>query len=79
MAEAQFGAVLQFPPMRLNAQELADLAPGKILRLPLPCQSMAELRVGGLPLFHAQTVRTGDHRGAQVQGHTAAAKRQLTH
>jgi flagellar motor switch protein FliM len=78
MAEAQFGAVLEFPPMRLNARELADLAPGKVLRLPLPCQSVAELRVGGLPVFHAQPVRSGEHRGAQVQGYTAAAKRQLT-
>ena len=78
MSEAQFGAVLQFPPMRLNARELADLEPGKVLRLPLACQSPAELRVGGLPVFHAQAVRSGEHRGAQVQGHTAAARRQMT-
>jgi flagellar motor switch protein FliM len=75
MADAQFGAVLQFPPMRLNARELADLSPGKVLRLPLPCQSAAELRVGGLPLFVAQPVRSGEHRAAQVQGHTASALR----
>ena len=75
MAQAQFGAVLQFPPMRLNARELADLAPDKVLGLPLPRQSMAELRVGGLRIFHAQPVRSGDHRGAQVKGHTADAER----
>jgi flagellar motor switch protein FliM len=75
MSESQFGAVLQFPPMRLNAQELADLAPDKVLRLPLPRQSMAELRVGGLPIFRAQPVRSGEHRGAQVQGHTVDASR----
>ncbi|HEX9198075.1 MAG TPA: FliM/FliN family flagellar motor C-terminal domain-containing protein, partial [Acidobacteriaceae bacterium] len=75
MAETQFGAVLQFPPMRLNAQELADLAPGKVLRLPLPRQSSAELCVGGLPMFNAQPVRSGEHRGAQVNGHTAEAER----
>lgn len=75
MAEAQFGAVLQFPSMRLNAQELAELAPGKVLRLPLPRQSSAELRVGGLPIFSALPVRSGEHRGAQVKGQTAEAGR----
>jgi len=78
MSEAQFGAVLQFPPMRLSAQELAALGPGKLLRLPLPRQSAAELRVGGLPIFHAQPVRSGEHRGAQVNGRTADAERQWT-
>jgi hypothetical protein len=37
---------------------------------------MAELRVGGLSIFHAQPVRSGEHRGAQVKGHTADAQRQ---
>ena len=77
MAEAQFGAVLQFPTMRLNARELACLKPGTVLRLPLPTQAIAELRVGGLPIFHAQPVRSGEHRGAQVQGHTAISKRYI--
>jgi flagellar motor switch protein FliM len=75
MADAQFGAALQFPPMRLNAAELADIYPGKVLRLPLARQSAAELRVGGLPIFHALPVRTGEHRGAQVKGHTVDAER----
>lgn len=75
MAEAQFGAALQFPPMRLNAGELAALVPGKVLRLPLVRQAQAELRVGGLPIFEAQPVRSGDHRGAQVRRHTADAER----
>ena len=77
MAEAQFGAVLQFPTMRLNARELACLKPGTVLRLPLPTQAIAELRVGGLPIFHAQPMRSGEHRGAQVQGHTAISKRYI--
>jgi len=77
MAEAQFGAVLQFPTMRLNARELACLKPGTVLRLPLPTQAIAELRVGGLPIFHAQPVRSGEQRGAQVQGHTAISKRYI--
>ncbi len=33
MEDALFGGVLQFPPMRLNAGELAALTPGKVLRL----------------------------------------------
>jgi flagellar motor switch protein FliM len=76
MEEAQFGAALQFPTMHLNAWELADMVNGTVLRLPLPRQSMAELRVGGLSIFHAQPVRSGEHRGAQVKGHTADAQRQ---
>jgi flagellar motor switch protein FliM len=76
LEEARFGAVLQFPSMRVNAGELAELAPGRVLRLPLVRHSAAELRVGGLPIFHALPVRSGEHRGAQVKGHTADAARQ---
>ena len=36
MGEVKVGAVLQFPPVRLRRGELASLAPGAILRLPLP-------------------------------------------
>jgi flagellar motor switch protein FliM len=75
MEEAAFRGVLQFPPMRLNAWELSELEPGKVLRLPLPKHSLAELRVGGLPVFHALPVRTGEHRGAQVKGFTEEAER----
>jgi flagellar motor switch protein FliM len=75
MTEARFGAALQFPAMRLNAGELAQLAPGKVLRLPLARHSAAELRVGGLPIFQALPVRTGEQRGAQVKGHTVEAGR----
>jgi flagellar motor switch protein FliM len=79
MAEARFGGVLQFPPMRVNAGELAALAPGKVLRLPLARQAAGELRIGGLPIFDALAVRSGDHRGAQVKGHTAASQRESAH
>jgi flagellar motor switch protein FliM len=68
LAEAPFGAVLQFPPMRLNAGELGQLVPGKVLRLPLARHAAAELRVAGLPLFEALPVRSGEHRGAQMKG-----------
>ena len=77
MEEAQFGAALQFPTVRLNARELADMVPGKVIRLPLPRQASAELRVAGMPLFHGQPVRSGEHRGAQVKGFTLDAQRQI--
>ena len=67
LGEACFGAVLQFPPLRLLARELADIVPGTILRLPLPRHSAAELRVGGIAFGRARPVRTGEHRGAQMQ------------
>jgi flagellar motor switch protein FliM len=67
MGEVKMGAVLQFPSVRLRAEELAGLAVGSMLRLPLPKHSEAELRVGGLMLARAHPVRTGEHRGAQVE------------
>lgn len=79
MAEAQFGAVLQFPSMRVNAGELAALTSGKILRLPLERQAAAELRIGGLPMFEGMPVRTGDQRGVQVRARTAEAERAAVH
>ena len=68
MGEAKIGALLQFPTMRLRASELATLAPGMILRLPLAKHSASELRVGGLLFGRAHPVRTGEHRGAQLEG-----------
>jgi flagellar motor switch protein FliM len=67
MGEAKIGAVLQFPVMRMRAGELAALEPGKVLRLPLPRHSISELRVGGLQFGRAHPVRTGEHRGAQLE------------
>lgn len=75
MEEAQFGASLQFPTMSLNAKELAEMVPGKVIRLPLPRQATAELRVGGMPIFLGQPVRSGEHRGAQIKGFTPDAQR----
>jgi flagellar motor switch protein FliM len=68
MGETKLGAVLQFPPVRLRAAELTMLEPGMILRLPLPKHGMAELRVGGLQFGRAHPVRSGEHRGAQLEG-----------
>ncbi len=67
LGEAKVGALLQFPQMRLRASEVASLVPGTVLRLPLPKTSTAELRVGGLHFGYAHPVRTGEHRGAQLE------------
>jgi flagellar motor switch protein FliM len=68
MGEAKIGTLLQFPTMRLRVSELAALAPGMILRLPLAKHAASELRVGGLLFGRAHPVRTGEHRGAQLEG-----------
>lgn len=67
LGETGVCAVLQFAPMRLRARELAALAPGKILRLPIPRHAGAELRIGGVAFGRAQPVRMGEHRGAQME------------
>jgi flagellar motor switch protein FliM len=67
MGEARVGTVLQFPMMRLRAKELVTLEPGTVLRLPLARHSISELRVGGLQFGQAHPVRTGEHRGAQLE------------
>jgi flagellar motor switch protein FliM len=68
MGEAKIGALLQFPTMRLRASKLAALTPGMILRLPLARHAASELRIGGLVFGRAYPVRTGEHRGAQLEG-----------
>jgi flagellar motor switch protein FliM len=68
LGRTKVGALLQFPEMRLRASEVAALIPGTILRLPLPNTSTAELRVGGLHFGQAHPVRTGEHRGAEIEG-----------
>lgn len=69
MGEVKLGAALQFPAMRLRASELTALAPGTILRLPLAKHAASELRIGGLHFGRAYPVRSGEHRGAQLEEH----------
>ena len=61
------GTVLQFTPMKLQARELIQLEPGKILRFPLSRYETSELCIGGLPLARAHPVRSQEHRGAQIE------------
>lgn len=82
LGQSKFGALLQFPQMRLRASEIAALAPGTILRLPVPNTRSAELRVGGLNFGHANPVRIGEHRGAQLYHaatHAMTLERQEQH
>lgn len=67
VGETQVGSVLQFPPVRLSARQIAQLAPGYVLRLPVPRHAAAELRVGGVPLGRARPVKLGEHRGACME------------
>lgn len=72
VGESTVSAMLQFPSVRLKARELAALAPGTTLRLPLPRHAAAEFRVGGLTLAKARPVRVGEHRGARMETPGAA-------
>jgi flagellar motor switch protein FliM len=67
MGETKIGATLQFPVMRLRGSDLAGLQPGAVLRLPMARHAVSELRVGGLHFGRAHPVRTGEHRGAQLE------------
>ena len=68
VGEMEVGTLLQVPPMRLRASELVAMSPGTLLRLPLARHAASELRVGGLQFGRAYPVRTGEHRGAQLEG-----------
>ena len=59
-------ATLHFPSMRLRVADLRSLKPDSLLPLPLARGVTAELRVGGVGVFRAEPVRSGDHRAARV-------------
>lgn len=67
VGETKINAVLQFPPVRLRATEIAALAPGSVLRLPVPRHAPAEIRIGGLSFARARPVRMGEHRSARIE------------
>ena len=64
----RFGAALQLPPVRIAARELEDLKVGGMIKLAVPSNRPAELRVAGVPLFDARAVCFGEHRGAHLEG-----------
>ena len=58
----RFGASLQLPPCACPASALENLAPGTVLRLDLPANTVPEWRVGGQLLSAPQAIRQGAHR-----------------
>jgi len=77
MRESKVEVLLQLPAMRLAATEIATLEPGSVLRLPVPKYESSDLIVGGLPMGKACPVRSGDHRGARLEGITTAVIEQV--
>lgn len=59
-------AALELPRVRVPAQELGELRPGRILRLNLPARTPAHLRAGGVVLFAAAPVGQAEHRAAHL-------------
>jgi flagellar motor switch protein FliM len=70
----RFGSSLQLPTIRLAAREIENLAPGQILRLDLPANTLPVWQVGGLPIAKAQAVRQGPHRAARIAQSMTEAK-----
>jgi len=71
----RFGGTLQLPPVRLPASMIESLAPGTVLRLDVPANTVPEWRVGGQFLAPAHAVRQGSHRAARMEQETEGAAR----
>jgi len=70
----RFGATLQLPPVRLNAQVVENLKPGAVIRLDLPANTVPEWRVGGQSLLSAQAIRQGVFRAARMDSGIAGER-----
>lgn len=62
----RFGGALQLPSVRIAASTVESLAPGTILRLDLPANTVPEWRVGGHCLSPAEAICQGEHRAARM-------------
>jgi flagellar motor switch protein FliM len=62
----RFGAALQLSPVGIPARDLEGLRPGGIVRLGIPSNTPAELRINGKTLFAARPVSYGEYRGAHL-------------
>jgi flagellar motor switch protein FliM len=62
----RFGCSLQLPSVRVAASALENLAPGSLVRLNLPADTVPLWRVAGQPLLKAQAIRQGPHRAARI-------------
>lgn len=70
--KASTRVVLQLPAVRVAAEPLGSLCPGKILKLGLPTRSAAQLRAGSVVLFSAAPVGQAEHRAAHLLEHSPA-------
>jgi flagellar motor switch protein FliM len=61
-----YGAILQLPIVKVSANAVQQLRPGSFLPLQLSTESPAVLLVAGKPMFHAQPVAAGQHKGAHL-------------
>lgn len=68
MGMSKVNVTLQLPPLRLRASAIASLEVGGVLRLPVAKHQNSEMRISGLQLAKARPVRSGDHRGALLEG-----------
>jgi flagellar motor switch protein FliM len=61
------GGSLQLPAVRLAAEIIENLEPGKVIRLDQPANTPPVWRVGGQTLTQAQAIRQGAHRAARIE------------
>ena len=72
LEDARVHASLVLPPVRLSAGTLAELAPGRLLRMGLPSHSTGQIVLGGFEVAQAAPVSVGERRGAhlmKLEGH----------
>lgn len=65
---------LHLPPVRLAAEALGSLEPGRVLPLPLASGTQAQFRAGGLVLFTAAPVGRDEHRAAHLSAAVEAER-----
>ncbi|HWG19018.1 MAG TPA: FliM/FliN family flagellar motor switch protein [Terracidiphilus sp.] len=64
--QIRFGASLQLPSVRISASTVENLAPGAVLRLDLPAQTLPLWCAGGQVLAQGQAVLQGEQRAARL-------------
>jgi flagellar motor switch protein FliM len=62
----RYGAILQLPIVKVSAHAVQQLRPGSFLPLQLSTETPAILLVAGKPMFHAEPVAAGLHKGAHL-------------
>jgi flagellar motor switch protein FliM len=68
MVDCRFLVDLSLPLSTVSIRELVDLEAGQVLMLPQRAREPVYVNVAGKPMFRAQAVRHGSHRGAKIEG-----------